>query len=340
MTLYGNYFDPGVNDQHTITIDWGDGNQYIVTDWETDEQGRANFGFNHGYATGGRFDIVVTIADRDGLAVSKPLTVLVNGLRLTDYGTLQIVGSDNADLIDVRSVADDTRIRVTGDLSPEPHGHSSFEFARHDVSRIEVFACDGHDQILVGQNVNVETAIDGGAGDDLLQGGSGGNVILGGDGNDRIFGGSLRDVLVGGAGSDLLDGIEADDAVIQGVISDAAAAYLMKGGVSAWDDLRLPGDANEDGNFDEVDLMSIMRAAKYETGEAASWRDGDFNADGVVDSSDLLIALRTGRYADGEYLEDWQGFDRTAAEAPSVDSKSTLAADDVDDVMSTYAGER
>ncbi len=82
--------------------------------------------------------------------------------------------------------------------------------------------------------------------------------------------------------------------------------------------------------------MAILQAGKYETGQAASWRDGDFNADGVVDSSDLLKALRTGRYADGEYLEDWELVEPTTAERPSIDPESTLAADEVDDVMSTY----
>ncbi len=241
VTLKGDYSDPGVNDRHSITIDWGDGSQYIATDLETDEQGRGSFGFSHSFATGGRFEIVVTLDDNDGHSVSKTVTAFVNGLRLTEHGALQIVGSVNADMIDVRSVADDTLIRVTGDLSAETTGRSTVEFAKQDVSRIEIFACDGNDQILVGQNVNVETLIDGGAGDDLLQGGSGGNVILGGDGNDRVFGGSRRDVLIGGAGSDLLDGIEANDAIINGAISDAAAAYLVDGGVRTWNDLRLSG---------------------------------------------------------------------------------------------------
>ncbi|MCA9218646.1 MAG: hypothetical protein KDB27_36505, partial [Planctomycetales bacterium] len=58
----------------------------------------------------------------------------------------------------------------------------------------------------------------------------------------------------------------------------------------------LIGDANRDHRFDETDLVDLFQAAKYETGEAASWQEGDFNADGVFDSSDIIQAFKSGNY--------------------------------------------
>ncbi len=39
------------------------------------------------------------------------------------------------------------------------------------------------------------------------------------------------------------------------------------------------GDANQDYFFDESDLIQVMKVAKYDTGEAASWEEGDWNED-------------------------------------------------------------
>lgn len=39
--------------------------------------------------------------------------------------------------------------------------------------------------------------------------------------------------------------------------------------------LGVPGDANQDGVFDSLDLLDIIAAGKYETGKRATWREGD-----------------------------------------------------------------
>ena len=60
--------------------------------------------------------------------------------------------------------------------------------------------------------------------------------------------------------------------------------------------LRLLGDSNQDGRFDQLDLVEVLQGAKYQTGQPASFREGDWNADGVFDQSDLVAALQTGNY--------------------------------------------
>ena len=56
------------------------------------------------------------------------------------------------------------------------------------------------------------------------------------------------------------------------------------------------GDANRDWMFDQEDVAQILQAAKYLTGEPASWEEGDWNADSVFDQSDIVAALQTGNY--------------------------------------------
>ena len=45
--------------------------------------------------------------------------------------------------------------------------------------------------------------------------------------------------------------------------------------------------------------MTIFGAAKYETGEAATWAEGDWNGDGAFNSSDFVAAFSGGGYEKG-----------------------------------------
>jgi hypothetical protein len=56
--------------------------------------------------------------------------------------------------------------------------------------------------------------------------------------------------------------------------------------------MRIAGDANEDGLFDQSDIVLVLQAAKYLTGQPATWSEGDWNGDGVFDQLDLVEALR------------------------------------------------
>ncbi len=56
------------------------------------------------------------------------------------------------------------------------------------------------------------------------------------------------------------------------------------------------GDANCDGEFNSGDLIQVMVAGLYETGQPAVWSSGDFNADGIFESGDLVLALADGGY--------------------------------------------
>ena len=59
---------------------------------------------------------------------------------------------------------------------------------------------------------------------------------------------------------------------------------------------RLAGDSNGDGLFDQEDIIAVLQAAKYLTGQPASFGEGDWNGDGLFNQLDLVAALQTGSY--------------------------------------------
>lgn len=59
------------------------------------------------------------------------------------------------------------------------------------------------------------------------------------------------------------------------------------------------GDANLDGEFGSADLITVFQAAKYETGEPASWSEGDWNGDGTFNTGDLIAAFQGAGYEVG-----------------------------------------
>lgn len=64
---------------------------------------------------------------------------------------------------------------------------------------------------------------------------------------------------------------------------------------------RMPGDANADSSFDQLDLVQVLQAGKYLTGDPVTWGEGDWNNDGVFDQLDVIAAAETGLYMTGPY---------------------------------------
>ena len=73
------------------------------------------------------------------------------------------------------------------------------------------------------------------------------------------------------------------------------------------------GDADQNLRFDQLDLVMVQIAAKYLTGQAATWGDGDWNGapggrpgnpppgDGLFNQLDIISALTAGKYLTGPY---------------------------------------
>lgn len=217
--------DPGADTVTQWTINWGDGNTQVVTGNPSS--------VTHTFAAAGNFTISATATDEDGTFASNSINVAVasvggpgQGVTLIG-GVLHIIGSDTAsDIVIITKIGNCIVVLATF------VNNNPLTFNESAVSEIRVSTRGGHDIVATTPNVNKFMTIDGGAGNDLLTGGSGRNIIiggagndilygdggndvlLGGDGNDDLFGGSGNDVLVGGNGCDILDGGSGRDVLI------------------------------------------------------------------------------------------------------------------------------
>ncbi len=73
------------------------------------------------------------------------------------------------------------------------------------------------------------------------------------------------------------------------------------------------GDADQDLDFDQLDLVRVQVAGKYLSGRAASWGEGDWDrapggspgspppGDGMFNQLDIIAALNAGKYLQGKY---------------------------------------
>lgn len=95
------------------------------------------------------------------------------------------------------------------------------------------------------------------------------------------------------------------------------------------------GDANQDLKFDQLDLVQVQIAAKYMTGQPATWGEGDWEGapgghvgdppagNGLFDQLDIIAALAAGTYLTGPYATlDGEGPIRGGQTALSVPEPS------------------
>ena len=149
------------------------------------------------------------------------------------------------------------------------------------------------------------TGIEGGSGDDLLDGGPRATSLLGGDGDDRLTPGPIGGTTTGGPGDDELLGADGNDFLVGGPGAD-----VLSGGEgfdqASWyehsDPLTLSiGDGANDGAAGEGD---DIRADVEEVagGDGADLIVGDDNANGL--SGGLGRDTLRGR-GGGDFLEGW-----------------------------------
>jgi len=146
-------------------------------------------------------------------------------------GVLTITGTDNADHIVVFQnsktsigVSESTAVPSVTPGKPPTITHHLSTFKIADVKSIVVNALKGNDSVNTGgsllHRLKIASTIDGGDGNDYLQGGNAGDVINGGagrdflvgrGGDDLLNGGANNDHLVGGKGSDTMNGDAGND---------------------------------------------------------------------------------------------------------------------------------
>ena len=115
------------------------------------------------------------------------------------------------------------------------------------------------------------------------------------------------------------------------------------------------GDADQDLDFDQLDLVRVLTAAKYLTAEPATWGDGDWNGasggspgdppagDGQFNQLDIVAALANGFYLTGPYHAVQSEADSVFHDS-SVDEQSNYLSVNSDalvgeDIMALHSGE-
>lgn len=162
-----------------------------------------------------------TFDNIDGVSAGRALGQYVAGnfLRPVDQkaaagvlnGRLIVVGTDGADVLDVRREGDGLAVWATGArLGVFVGGFTS----------LVVDARGGDDVVLLAPQVDTDAELRGGAGNDLLAGGGGDDRVFGGDGRDVLLGCSGHDLLDGGAGCDILFGGPGGDELYGGLGDD------------------------------------------------------------------------------------------------------------------------
>jgi hypothetical protein len=191
------------------------------------------------------------------------------------HGVLAIEGSDAGEQIALRVQSGDSavlQVDVGDDGSPD------FSFNRERITSIVVDARAGDDLVRIDDSNgsftdSIPTTIEGGDGNDMIDGGKGGETLLGGDGHDPIDGNGGNDRGALGAGDDTFVWDPGDGSdTIEGQGGD--------------DTMRFNG-ANAD---EQIDLsangsrLRFVRTQANITMDTAGIETVDFNALGGADS--------------------------------------------------------
>lgn len=120
-------------------------------------------------------------------------------------GVLNVIGSEEADLITIHLKLDDANV-LEVDFGSD--GTPDFSFDRTTFTELKVSAAGGSDTVLLDRThgvftTDIPTTVLGGAGDDILKGENGPEVFDGGPGNDTITAGIGFDSISGGADDDV-----------------------------------------------------------------------------------------------------------------------------------------
>jgi len=139
-------------------------------------------------------------------------------------GNLTILGSPGNDHVEVKLNKKSQQIIV------QAGNQQIGSFSNTSVSTIQFMGLAGNDHIKIAEQITATTILDGGAGNDSLNGsGRGNNILLGGPGNDHLQGGKGRDLMIGGLDRDHLNAQQNDDILIGGSTAhDANSAALLQ----------------------------------------------------------------------------------------------------------------
>ncbi len=168
-------------------------------------------------------------------------------------------------------------------------------YTTSDAASIAIEGGSGND-ILQGSNSQSDR-IDGGADDDWISGLGGNDELHGGTGNDQIWGGSGDDTIFGGAGDDIIYGNAGNDTINAGS-GDDRIVYSVGDGRDT-----ISGGTETSGGRD---LLTIEGSASSEA--YVVWTRAAYNAahgESYVGSSEILVTINGSIVAEVNEIEDF-----------------------------------
>jgi Ca2+-binding RTX toxin-like protein len=194
------------------------------------------------------------------------------------HGLLTITGTEASDKIALRLQAGQAGI-LQVDVGDD--GSADFSFEREEIAKIAVDARPGDDLVRIDDSNgpftdSIATTLDGGAGNDTINGGTGAEVLVGGDGNDAIDGNGGADTGLLGAGDDTFVWDPGDGSdVVEG--QDGADTMLFNGAGGA-EQVDLSANGNR---------LRFFRTQGAVTMDTAGVETVDFNALGGADTATI-----------------------------------------------------
>jgi parallel beta-helix repeat protein len=161
-----------------------------------------------------------------------------------------------------------------------------------------IYGLAGDDNIQASGTITVPLWLNGGDGNDRLNGGNGPNVLLGGAGNDTITGGSGRDLVIGGTGADQIVGNGGDDLMIGGTTAFDANDVALKAIDAEWTSghdfatriANLSGDSSNPGFGSRLNegYFLVPQQTLFADGAVDSLTGSSGSDWYIVDASDLV----------------------------------------------------
>jgi len=266
-----------------------------------------------GFAAGAAAALVAA-----GLATAGPAAAATSAS--VSNGTLTVSGDNSDDRIALRLAPGAAGI-LQVDLGDD--GSAEHSFDRSTFSRIEVFTGNGNDEFRVDQANGTFTdealTVDGGNGNDTLNGGDGAELFLGGNGEDAVDGNRGNDTALLGNGQDSFrwdpgdgsDVVEGDNGTDTLDFNGAAADEIMSLSPNGERSLFVRNVGNIRMDMDGVERLDLTALGGADTITINDMSGTDFRradvdlsaptgaADGVADS----VTVRGTDQADNIHIQ-------------------------------------